>query len=178
LDIETSNLDADYGFIITWCIKVQGSDEILHDEITKADLDKSKGGTEDRRVVQSLIAAMQTFDLLVTYYGTRFDMPYIRTRALVCKVDFPEYGTLHHQDCYFLAKFKLKLSRNGLDQVCRTILGETEKTRVAGDIWRKAARGEKKSIGYILDHNKRDVRDTEKVYDKLIKFSRGQKRSV
>ena len=178
LDIETSNLDADYGFIISWCILDDDTDEIIHDEITKADIDKAKDGDEDKRVVGTLVTALKTFDHVTTFYGSNFDIPYIRTRALITGQDFPEIGTMYHTDVYFWAKFKLKLSRNGQDQVCRTILHATEKTRVDGSVWRQAARGNKKAIGYILDHNERDVRDLKRIYHKLMPYVRGTRRII
>lgn len=178
LDIETFSLDADYGMILTWAIKTAGSDEIVTGAISARDIKRYKGGREDKRVVAELVAAMQKYDLLVTYYGSRFDVPYIRTRALVCGVEFPEFGVLQHHDLYYLAKYRLKLSRNSLDNVCRTVIGATEKTRVSGPVWREAARGNKKALAEILDHNRRDVRDTERVYDALFRFTRTRGRAV
>jgi uncharacterized protein YprB with RNaseH-like and TPR domain len=178
LDIESSGLEADAGFILTWSILDDETDEVICDSITKADIDKATNGDEDKRVVASLIAALRTFDHVTGYYSSRFDVPFIRTRALVCGLDFPEIGALHHTDVYFWARYKLKLSRNSMENVCRTILGSTEKTHFDRIIWRKASRGDKKSIAMILDHNKRDVRDLKKVYHKLLPFVRGTKRSI
>jgi uncharacterized protein YprB with RNaseH-like and TPR domain len=172
LDIETTNLQADFGFILSYCIKDSTSDEILYRTITKAEIEKAKRGDEDKEVVRQLIKDMEKFDRVVTYYGKRFDIPFIRTRALSMGLEFPPYGAQKHTDLYFTAKHKLKLSSNRLENVCRTILNKTQKTRVEGRYWRAASRGDEASIEYILDHNKKDVLDLEKIYNRLVGFGR------
>ena len=66
LDIEASNLDADYGIMLSWCIKDGDSDSVLSDVMTPQDV---KRGIEDKRIVKSCIEAMLKFDRIVTYYG-------------------------------------------------------------------------------------------------------------
>ena len=39
-------------------------------------------------------------------------------------------------------------------------------------IWRMAGRGDVKSIGYIVDHNKKDVLDLEAIYHKVIGYGK------
>jgi uncharacterized protein YprB with RNaseH-like and TPR domain len=179
LDIEFYNFDANYGRMITYCIKDSQSKKIYFDTVTQADIKKGeKTGTEDKRVVKHLMEDMKQFDRIVTFYGQRCDIPYIRTRALMCGLDFFSYGELTHTDLYFIARYKLKLNRNALEVVCRSLLGKTEKTHVENSHWMRAMRGDKESINYILDHNKRDVRDTERVYHKIIKFIRKTNTSI
>ncbi len=165
LDIETSNLDADFGIILSWAIKEKGG-KIASSVITKEELLKS----EDKEIVKRLIKEMQNYDRLITWYGCRFDMPFIRSRAVALGLDYPGFGAIKHQDIYFISRNKLKLSSNRLENVARVVLGKTNKTRVDGKYWRAALRGDKKSIGYILKHNLLDVIDLERVYDKIIPF--------
>ena len=61
LDIETSNLKADYGIVLTWCLKPLGK-KTLFDVITPADIAKGRNGDEDRRVVRSCIDACLQYD--------------------------------------------------------------------------------------------------------------------
>lgn len=178
LDLETSNLKADYGIVLTWCIKPLDSEKIEFDVITVADIKKGRNGDEDRRVVQSCIKAMSNYDKVIGYYSKRFDLPFLRTRALNMGLDFPFFGSIAHIDVYDIIKTRFNLSRKTQENACRNLLGETEKNHVKGNIWRDAARGDKKALGYVLEHNKRDVRDLQKLYLKVRDFSRRNDTSI
>ena len=176
LDIETSNLHADFGIILSYCIKDSWSDKIYEAVISAKDVKRS--GEEDVEIVKKCIKDMGKFDRLVTYYGKRFDIPFIRTRALVCKIPFPEYGTLVHTDLYDTVKHRFRLHSNRLEAACRTILGKTDKTHIDPKYWRGGLRGDPKSLRYILDHNRKDVLDLEKLYNVVAKFSRKTNNSI
>lgn len=177
-DIECSNLDADFGIILSYSIKVLGKNEYYEGCIKKVDIDRAKAGDEDKEVVKQLVEDLQKFDLLIGYYSSRFDMPFIRTRALTCGIDFPEYGSIKHIDLYFTIRGKFKLSSNRLENACRVILGKTEKTRVDGKYWRAATRGNVAALKYITTHNRYDVDDLEKLYVKVIGFRRKAENSI
>jgi len=178
LDIETSNLDANFGIILTYCIKEQGSDLILSDKLTKKDIEKYAPDKSDVRVVSNLVRDCLKFDKVVTFYGSRFDVPFMRTRALIDGVDFPYFGSIKHDDVYYWARYKLRLNSNRLETVCRTLFGETEKTHLEFKYWVDATRGGVKALDWILDHNKRDVRDLERVYDVLVNYARRKDTSL
>jgi len=171
-DIETSNLDADFGIMLSYAFLDSQTGKVISDVITPEDIRKAKAGDEDKRLVAHCIEDMQAFDRVVTYYGTRFDMPYLRTRALACGLDFPYYGTLKHTDVYFMVRNRFRLSRNRLENACRVLLGRTDKTHIEAKYWRGGARGDKASLAYILDHNKKDVVDLQKLYLKVRDFCR------
>lgn len=168
LDIECSNLNADYGIIFSYCIKPRGDDNILYRVITKGELKKCL----DREVVKSLINDISQFDRIVTFYGTKFDIPFCRTKAVYHGLDFPEYGQLMHTDLYYTMKHKFKLSSNRLENSCRVLLGKTQKTRLDPIHWIKALQGDEESLEYILEHNKYDVIDLELLHDKIEGFRR------
>lgn len=178
LDIESSNLKADYGIILTWCIKPLGSPHIHEDFITQRDIKKGRHGDEDRRIVASLIQQMTKFDRLVGYFSKRFDLPFIRTRALNMGIDFPYFGSIVHVDVFDMVKSRFNLSRKTQENACRNLLGVTEKNHVDGAVWRDAARGDTRALGYVLDHNRRDVRDLEKLYLKIRDFSQRRDTSI
>ena len=178
LDIETSNLNADYGVILTYCIKDSQTGDILHCEISKEDIEISEPGKEDKRVVRQLIRDMGLFSKVVTYYGVRFDIPFIRTRAMVNKIPFLTYGTLTHKDVYFGVKAKFKLSSSRLENACRVLLGKTNKTRIDSKNWAGAQRGNPEAIAYVLKHNKYDVIDLEKLYYKVMDYAKPGANSI
>lgn len=125
LDIETTDFKADYGFMLTWCIKDSQSNKIYEDYITLKDINGiKKGKDEDYRIVKSLIDTMLKFDKVVGYFSTRFDIPYIRTRALLNNLDFPLFGSLVHKDLYYIIRNKFKLSNNKLVTACSRLIGK------------------------------------------------------
>jgi uncharacterized protein YprB with RNaseH-like and TPR domain len=173
LDIETSNLDADWGIILSWCIKPQGVDKVLYDVISKEEL---FNGKLDKRVVNSLLNAMKEFDILVTYYGTGFDLPFIRTRSGLSD-EFPAYGSIYHWDLYYKVRNKMKLSRNSLGNATK-YLGIPGKTPMDGEMIMKARYGDKKALAELLVHNIGDVYITEKLHNKLKRFSKWIRTSI
>lgn len=180
LDIEASGLVADFGIMLTYCIKEEGVDEIISGQITKRDIDKAVAGDEDRALVTKLIKDLAGFDEIVTFYGDdyRYDVPFIRTKAVAMDIPFPAFGTIKQVDIYPIIKKKFRLSRNRQENACRVLLGETEKNHVDGAIWRAAARGHKESLAYIMDHNLRDVRDLERLYHKVIGYVKDAPKSI
>lgn len=174
LDLECSNLSADFGIILSYCIANQKSDEIFHKVITKKEL----ATCLDKEVVESCIQDLKKLDKVITYYGTGFDLPFLRTRAVSLGLDFPEYGELIHEDMYYVVRNKFKLSRNRLDNVMQTLFGETEKTRITAEHWIKALQGNLNSLDYILDHNKRDVKELKKLYNRIINYKRRSDTSI
>jgi uncharacterized protein YprB with RNaseH-like and TPR domain len=163
LDIETTNLKADFAFMLTYCIKTKGREEYCWNKVTQEEI---RTGVLDKRLVKDLIEDMRKYKKVYTYYGTRFDLCFIRTRALSWGYDFIPFGLLLHQDLYFLAKSKLCLSRKRLANVCE-LLGIDGKTHLDGKLWMLAATGNEEAINYIYEHNKSDCVILEKAYNKL-----------
>lgn len=178
LDIETSNLKADYGIVLTYCIKPLGSDKILKGVITKDDITKGRHGDEDRRIVTDCITDMAKFDKVITYYGKRFDLPYLRARALHMGIDFPFFSTIKHIDVFDIVKHRFCMSRKSQEVACRFLLRHTDKTHFDGSIWRDAARGDIKALKMVLEHNIYDVQDLDKLYHKVIDFARRNDTSI
>jgi uncharacterized protein YprB with RNaseH-like and TPR domain len=188
LDLECSHLSADIGIILSWAILRDEDDVILRDCITLSDIMKSDKdlfndkvvhkGTEDKRIVHSLMDALKDFDRIVGYYSTGFDVPFARTRSVITGEDFPDYGTIYHSDAYYTVKFKFKLLSNKQENAARALLGTTEKTRISWPLWRAAARGNKKALEYVVEHNDADVRDLKRVYYVGVPFKQAQNRSM
>jgi len=174
LDIETSNLNADFAYMLSYAIKVKDCDIVHSGIITKAEI---FSGEFDKRLVADCIEVLRKFKRIYTYYGTKFDLSFLRTRALIHNLEFIPFGLIQHQDLYYLVRNKLKLSRNRLENVCEA-LGVNGKTRLDGHIWVKATIGDKKSLGYILEHNIQDVLILEKVYNKIKTYAGVQRRSI
>ena len=174
LDLEFMNFKANYGVLLTYAIKEYHKANVLSSKITTEEV-RSK--FLDKELTKRLLKDFSRFDVVVTYYGSRCDLPYMRTRALRWKLKFPSYGYIKHIDMYYLVKAKLSLNRNSLQNAC-ALLGIKGKNHVFGDVWLRAVTGHQPSIDYIHDHNVRDVVILEKLYDRMITFSAKTNRSI
>lgn len=174
LDIETTDLVADMGVMLTWAIKTRDKDEYYTGRITKKELYAQKF---DKRICQELIDALEHYDVILTYYGTRFDIPFIRTRALYYKLNFPTFGYVKHKDVYYMVKRLTKLRNNRLETATK-FLGIEGKNHVELDIWRAARYGDKKALDYIFDHNIRDVDILESLHKRLEAYDKGLSKSI
>jgi len=163
IDIEATNLKADFGIVLCYCIKELGKDKIYEATINKRDL--SQKGYLDKRVLRKCIEDMKQFTLLVGYYSSGFDIPFLRTRALTHGLLFPLFGEIRHKDIYYIVKRRFKLSSSRLENACRVLLGHTDKTRIDSEKWILALQGNPRALAYIVDHCRKDVTDLEKLYN-------------
>ena len=166
LDIEASQLNADFGIIYSWVIKYAGQNKYEHSVITR---DEIIDGTLDKRVCQDLVEALKKFTCILTFYGTGFDIPFVRTRCLMNNIPFVLRGEVEHKDIYYLARRCLKLHSGRLESVCDA-LGIVGKTHLDGRQWILANSGNPEALEYILDHNKADTVILEKVHERLAEF--------
>lgn len=174
LDIETDGLKADFGTILSWAIKEKYGD-VYWDVITKRELFKEKD--VDKRLIISLLDTLKDYQIICTYYGTVFDIPWIRTKALHYGLHFPEYGELYHFDLYYLVRSKLNLSRRSLESVC-DYLGIEGKTPIEKETWRLAKYGNKDALKLVVDHNIGDVNILEQLHNKLEPFRKWTRSSI
>ena len=174
LDIETSNLKANYGMILTYVIKTQGKKEYLTNVIKRKDILARRF---DKAVVKQLVEDMSGFDCLIGYFSSRFDMPFIRTRAMIHNIPFPAYGHIQHKDVYYMVKFKMCLNSNRLEVATNT-LGIAGKNHVIGPEWTMAGTGDAKALKYVLDHNIRDCDILEELHMRLEPFIRPGTKSL
>ena len=163
LDIETTGFEANYHHILTYVIKVRGQDKYYTESITKKDLES---GQFDKRVCKQLVKDLADFDIIYTYYGTRFDVPFMRSRCMYWGIVFPEFGVLQHKDLYYVTRRLLKLNRNSLEVATR-FLGIEGKNHVLGKEWMLARIGDLRGLKYVMEHNIIDCDILEKLHDKL-----------
>ena len=174
LDIETSNLKANFGIVLCWCI-LADDDTLYQDWLTKKDV---LSGDEDKRVISTCIDTMRTFDRVCGHYSTYFDIPFLRSRAIIHGLDFPKHGELYHTDVWRMAKKSLCLHSNRQDVVAESLQGKTIKTRISHPAWRQAMMGNEDAAMEVLEHCNCDVRDLKKNYTSLLPYCKILKSSI
>lgn len=174
LDIETSNLKANFGIILCWCV-LDEKGKLFEDYLTKKDV---LSGDEDKRIVQSCINTITQFNRICGHYSTYFDLPFLRTRAIIHGLNFPEQGLLYHTDVWKMAKKSLCLHSNRQDVIAESLYGKTVKTRISHPAWRKAMLGDQKAAAEVLDHCRKDVEDLKRNYNTLKPYCKETKSSI
>ena len=175
LDIESSNLNADFGFIISYAIKDADSGEVIGRVLTpKEILSKAKDKYRIGEAADDIIK----FDRIVTYYGARFDVPFLRTRAVKWGSDFPVWKVVSHTDAYFIVRNRFHLSRNRLETACRFFKIAAKTHPMEPDQWQDAMSGDKAALKYIWDHNVEDVHSLHELWNLINEFSQLTKTSM
>jgi len=175
-DIEAEDVSADYGIMFCWKLLDAQTNKMYGDRITLEDINKYKSKErnvqpkEDTRIIQSLIDKMSEYDRVIFHYGCRYDLPFVRTRAVICKVRFLSYGALYQKDSWIILKTKFKLSRNTLENAALKLLGRTRKDHLSLSIKHGCLRGEKWALDITERHCEKDVLDLRDVY-KVIFFA-------
>lgn len=167
-DIETSHLKASLGVMLCYKIQILGTNEIVGRTITKHEV---LSPDCDKKIVRECIKDISGCDRLITYFGSRFDLKFIRTRALIHGLDFPAYGEIVGTDLYYMVRNRFQLHSNRLQTACEVLLGKSEKTTFNTMMWMKALQGSKEALNYIDEHCEKDVADTARLYLKVNKFS-------
>ncbi|KKN55492.1 hypothetical protein LCGC14_0581670 [marine sediment metagenome] len=162
-DIESSNLDANIGLILCACVKDRNGE--VHTWVAGRD---EQGIIDDHQAVVAMRDYLESLDYVCTYYGTKFDIPFVNTR-LIIHGERP-INQIRHIDLYYTARFKLKMHSNRLVVLLETLFGESEKTRVVGPIWVRALAGDQESVAYIVDHCQIDVETLGQAFEKLKGF--------
>lgn len=165
-DIETTNLNADYAFILSYAILDNDTDEVIVETIKPRDIKKRNF---DKNLVKKLVKDLRKFNRLIVYHGSdyHFDIPFCRTRALHWGIDFPAYREIYVNDLYLAVKAKLKVSSKHLKTVC-DLLGIPAKEHPGKpDVWIRASIGDPEALEYVKLHNIEDVISLKQLWQKM-----------
>lgn len=163
LDIETTGLRADFGYTLCACLYNPFTEEMQTFRV-----DDSKDPLSDRELTRDLIKAMNQTQLIITWYGANFDIPFINTRALKHGLKPPIRN--YRRDLWYTSRYNLLLRNNKLYTVGQFIFGRSGKNAINPKIWNGAIRGERKALDYVVHHCELDVVETAKVYKKFTPF--------
>lgn len=162
-DLEATNLAANIGFIVCACVQDVDTKQLWTYRIDRTK-EWKREKWNDKGVLVPLMAKLAEADVIVGHYAQRFDVPYIRTRALVHGLG--DLAPVPLIDTWRVARNGLKLHSNRLQSLI-DLLGKKDKTTLKLPIWTKAATGDKKSIQYIVDHCIVDTEELSEVYLEL-----------
>lgn len=162
-DLESTNLNADFGYLLCFGWKRLGSKGAQVVSIT--DFPRFKHDpTNDKDLVIAAAKILSEADVIVGHYSQRFDLPMLQSRLLYHGLK--PIPPIPHVDTWRIARYEMHLHSNRLASVA-AFLGLQEKTPLSGPIWIKASAGHKPSIKYVVEHCRQDVIVLEEAYKKI-----------
>lgn len=164
-DIETTNLNADIGVMLTFGWHWRGEKEKAR-AISIHDFPLFKiRPWDDSEIVREAHKIMSEADSLIYHYGDDFDLPFVKTRMLKIGKYFPRRHTV---DTCKVAWRHLKLSARLANLA--EFLGVTPKKNVPKEVWKKAGFGDIKSLEILRKRCVGDVVTLEEITERLTPY--------
>ena len=161
LDIETSSLEADAGIIVgAGLMPENGPAEYLGVRRTG----------EEKKALATLVSQLDKYEVIVTWNGRSFDLPFLTTRLLSYGLDPRPLGAKRHVDLNEVVKNRLRLTFTYLDHVCDFFGIVKSKGPMGMDVpqlYLRAQEGDTKALGAIREHCLDDLQATRNVFLKL-----------
>jgi len=178
LDIETTGLNANWDYIISYAILENDSGKI-YGRVAKRN-ETLNADVLDKNLMKEFVLDIRKFDKVIVYWGKdrRHDIPFLRTRALKWKENFPMYGEVKLLDAYDIVRNKLSLHRRRLENIATFLKIPSKGHRLDSEMWQKAKLGNEKALDYVWLHNKEDVITLKEVWEIVEKFTASRKTSI
>ncbi len=161
LDLESSSLEADAGIVV-------GAG--LMTEAGRAEYLEARKSGEEKRLVSRLLGRLEGYDLIVTWSGNGFDVPFLTTRLLKHGLDPRPFLAKRRLDLNLVVKSNLRLTFTYLDHVCEFFGIKRENSLMGMDVpllFLKAMEGDRSALKRIKMHCLDDLRATRLVFLRL-----------
>jgi uncharacterized protein YprB with RNaseH-like and TPR domain len=163
-DIEVADLKADRGHILCIAYKWLGRDTVYTISIENSPTWPKKL-RDDSWVLKEFKEVFEEADNQITWYGKRFDEPFLRARLA-----FHNIGTIphvHHTDLWEPCRKEFCIGRNSLDVAARFLRVENQKLHLPLDTFTEAAYGNVSALRNVVRRCAGDVQTLEDIYMKM-----------
>lgn len=164
-DLETSALEADRGVILCACIKSSKRRGIItiRTDKTSPTWHAGKRGN-DKETTRQIAEILADHDVLVAHNGSRFDMPFLRSRML--RWNMKRLPDIKMVDPCSIAYRRFRLRSNSLAAVADHIGVTERKTPLDMSIWADAfLNGSRRAMNLIVEHCVADIKVLEGVLE-------------
>lgn len=136
----------------------------------KSEYLQARKTTEEKSLLAKLTKRLESFDVVVTWNGRGFDLPFLTTRLLKHKMDPRPVLRKMHLDLNEVVKSRLRLTFTYLDHVCEFFEIKRDKGPMGLEVpqlFVKALEGDENALNIIREHCLDDLRVTREVFFKL-----------
>lgn len=151
----------DHPHIMSFAAKWYKTNDIIYEECRKSD---------DSVLVKRLIELLDEADVVVAHYGSKFDLPKIKGRALVNNISPP--SPFRVVDTKNVASKHFGFSSNSLEYIANVLECSVRKgghKKFPGfELWLECLRGNDEAWEELRLYNIDDVLVLEEVYDKML----------
>lgn len=172
-DFEMTNLSADFGFVLCGVVKdyhdrrptVFRVDDVLTGSAYQCDCGRTHW--DDLPVALRLRDELEGYDILISYNGKEFDIPFLNMR-LLAEGERALRAPLKHVDLYkdLARRREFRLHTGKLDTLAKHLRLPVQKTPLDPPLWVAAAAGCSKSLDLIVEHCVHDVLVLEQAFDR------------
>lgn len=148
------------GYMLSCSMKWLGEDEVAYYE--------NRNGSDDKELVSNVIEYLDRADYVVAHNAEKFDVPYIKYRALVNNI--PPPSPFKVIDTLRIARKEFLFSRNTLANLAIELEVDDKLTheKFAGfKLWAECLKGNDGAWEAMREYNIQDVLTLEQVYLKL-----------
>lgn len=162
-------LNADISSIISFGYKVHGGKKAKCMNVWDKKL-KFKGDiNNDYELVKAAYEVLVDADAMVTHYGSKFDFPFLQARLL--HWGLPPLPPIPHIDTWRIARYKLKLSSNRLDNIAKFLGTETKIDTGGFSLWKDVYNNKKGARKQMSDYCAQDVECLDQIFTQLKSMS-------
>lgn len=150
-------------YMLCWSACWLSDEKVFGDCLTSEEAIKG----DDTRIIESLWYYVNEADILVAYNGEAFDVKKINGMFFLKGLNPPSpYKVV---DPCKVARSKFDFSSNKLDALA-SYLGIPTKMNTDFNLWKNCMRGDKESLDYMFEYNKKDVAILRQVYIKMLPY--------
>jgi len=142
----------------------------LMNETGKSEFVEAKRTADEKALLSKLLKRLESIDIIVTWSGRGFDIPYLTTRLLKHSMDPRSVLSKLHLDLNEVVRSRLRLTFSYLDHVCDFFGIKRDRGPMGLEVphlFVKALEGDEASMKKIRDHCLDDLRVTREVFLKL-----------
>ena len=134
---------------------------------TKFDFDQ-RDGLDDKGLVVWLRDELEKYDILVGWYGTMFDLPFMNAKLI-------EYGERPIRDMMYLdpcykargGRYGLKVGSSKLKNVAKWLKTENQKPEVEWSTFKLAAMGDEEALDVVVDRCDADTKVMRDIFHRI-----------
>jgi DNA polymerase elongation subunit (family B) len=143
----------------SWSAKFFGEEDIYYDSLQHS---------TPIELHQSLHDLLNETDVVVTYNGKRFDLPWVQSGFVTYGLPPPK--PFKHIDLLHVVRRQFKFPSNKLEYVVKA-LGIGEKMPNEGfELWKKCMAGDKEAWAIMEEYNIHDTALLEALYDRVLPY--------